>query len=68
MIELKSVNVETGTNYNVQLPVIPAVNPDEPCGDYQLVVFSYERVTQKVSPLVVGAGLNNLPDISLLGN
>jgi hypothetical protein len=67
MIELKSVNVETGTNYNEQLPVIPTVNPDEPCGDYQLVVFSYERGTQEISPLVVGAGLNN-SDITLLGN
>ena len=68
IIELKSVNVETGINYNEQLPVIPTVNPDEPCVDYQLVVFSYERGTQKVSPLVVGAGLNSLPDITLLGN
>ena len=68
MIELKSVNVETGTNYIEQLPVIASVNPDEPCGDYQLVVFSYERVTQKVSPLVVKPGLNNSVDITLPEN
>jgi hypothetical protein len=68
MIELKSVNVETGTNYNEQLPVIPTVNPDEPCGNYQLVVSSYERDTQEVSPLVIVPGLNNLPDITLLEN
>ena len=68
MIELKSVNVETGTTYKEQLPVIPTVNPDEPCGDYQLVVFSYERGTENVSPLVIDSGPNNLPDITLLEN
>ena len=68
MIELKSVNVETGTVFDELLPVIPTSDPDEPCGDYQLVVFSYERGTEDVSPLIIDSGLNNLPDITLLEN
>jgi hypothetical protein len=67
-IELKSVNVENDITYNEQLPVIPTPDPDEPCGDYQLVVFSYERGTENVSPLIIGSGLNSLPDITLLEN
>ena len=67
-IELKSVNFENDITYNEQLPVIPTPDPDEPCGDYQLVVFSYERGTENVSPLIIDSGLNNLPDITLLEN
>ena len=61
MVELKSVNVEA--DYNEQLPV---VNPDEPCGDYQLVVSSYERGTKDVTPLEINSGENYLDAITLI--
>ena len=64
MVELKSVNVEA--DYNEQLPVIPTPDPDEPCGDYQLVVYSYERGTKDVTPLEINSGENLLDDITLV--
>jgi hypothetical protein len=65
MVELKSVNVETDIAYNEQLPVMLTPDPDEPCGDYQLVVSSYERGTEDVTPLVINSGINDLGDITL---
>jgi len=65
MVELKSVNVETGTTFNEQLPVIPTTDPDEPCGDYQLVASSYKRGTEDVTPLEITSAKNNLNDITL---
>ncbi len=66
MVELKSVNVAAGITYNEQLPVIPTPDPDEPCGDYQLVVYSYERGTKDVTPLEINSGENPLDDITLI--
>jgi len=66
MIELKSVNVETDIVFYELLPVIPTPDPDEPCGDYQLVIFSYERQTADETPLTINLGINNLGDIDLI--
>ena len=66
MVELKSLNVEAGTTYSELLPVIPTPDPDQPCGNYQLVVSSHERGTENKTPLIVNSGINHVEDISLL--
>jgi hypothetical protein len=65
LIEIKSLNIANCSDFIQES--LPVINLDAPCGDYQLVVYSYQRQTEQEAPLIITSGIDNdLGTISLL--